>query len=142
MSDEGLRIVVVDDVPDAAESLAMLLRLNGHEVRTAYGGQEALDVVGSYQPDCVLLDLAMPKMRGGDLARRLRQRHGAALVLIAVTGDTDVDVALSPELEHVDHCLRKPLQVAELARMVSLPVAMRAAPRAIAPRALPADNGS
>jgi CheY-like chemotaxis protein len=129
MSDEELRFVVVDDVPDAADSLAMLLRMSGHEVRTAYGGQEALDVVESYQPDCVLLDLAMPKMRGGELARLLRQRHGTALVLIAVTGDSDVDVARSPELAHVDHCLRKPVERAELAKMLSLPAATRAAGR-------------
>jgi DNA-binding response OmpR family regulator len=57
---------------------------------------------------------------GQELARQLRERDDPALVLIAVTGE-DVDVALSPEVQHLDHCLRKPLQLAELAKLPPLP---------------------
>ena len=73
MNDE-LRIVVVDDMPDVADSLATFLQMNGHEVRTAYGGQDALRLVEAWQPHCVLLDLGMPEMSGGELARQLRER--------------------------------------------------------------------
>ena len=125
--DNELRIVVVDDMPDFAESLASFLRLNGHEVYTAYGGREALHMVETHRPHCVLLDLNMPEMSGRELARQLRARHDHALVLVAITAD-DIDVALSPEVQDVDHCLRKPLQMAELAKLLPLPLAARAVP--------------
>jgi two-component system, chemotaxis family, CheB/CheR fusion protein len=126
--DDELRILVVDDVPDVADSLASLLRVNGHLVQTAYGGHEALDLVESFRPDCVLMDLGMPQMSGGELARQLRERHGVGLVLIAITGRDEVDLVLSEETRHFDHCLRKPVQVSELRKMVPLPRIARNAP--------------
>src|SRR5690242_20523939 len=68
-----LRVLVVDDNQDAADSLSMLVNLWGDNARTAYGGMEALAMTLVQQPDVVLLDLSMPKMDGCQVARRLRQ---------------------------------------------------------------------
>lgn len=81
------RILVVDDNRDSAESLAMLLSLSGHEVRTANDGLAALDVARAFRPRVVLLDLGMPRLNGYDAARAIRaEPWGSNLVLIALTG--------------------------------------------------------
>jgi CheY-like chemotaxis protein len=80
-------VLVVDDNRDAADSLALLLQLKGHEVRVALSGAEALRVARTYTPDAVFLDLGMPGMDGYQVARRLRQQPGmAGVVLAALTG--------------------------------------------------------
>src|SRR5262245_39502181 len=66
-----MRILVVDDNRDGAESLSMLLRLAGADVRVAHDGPQALEVFESYQPRVVLLDIGMPGMDGYEVARRL-----------------------------------------------------------------------
>jgi CheY-like chemotaxis protein len=77
----------VDDNRDAADSLALLLKLAGFEVHTAYDGQEAVEAARVFRPGVVLLDLAMPRMNGYEVARRLREEVGLqGLVVIAVTG--------------------------------------------------------
>src|SRR5262249_58907746 len=70
----SLRVLVVDDNSDAADSLAVLLKMSGHEVRAEYSGAAALQTVDKYQPDVVLTDLSMPVMDGLEVAARLRQR--------------------------------------------------------------------
>ena len=72
----GHRLLVVDDNQDAANSLAMLLRLQGHEVRVAYSGMAALEMTKTYTPDVVFLDIGMPGMDGYEVARRMRQQPG------------------------------------------------------------------
>jgi signal transduction histidine kinase/CheY-like chemotaxis protein len=83
-----LRILVVDDVIDAATSLALLLRLWGHEARTAHDGCTALEVARAFRPEVVLLDLALPGgLSGYEVARRLRAEGGSeAVLLVALTG--------------------------------------------------------
>ncbi len=86
-SPSGHRLLVVDDNQDAANSLAMLLRLQGHEVRVAYSGVAALEMTKDYRPDVVFLDIGMPGMDGYEVARRLRQQPGLGdVVLAALTG--------------------------------------------------------
>jgi two-component system CheB/CheR fusion protein len=83
----GRRILVVDDNADAAEALALMLRLSGHEVEMAFDGVEALRVAESFSPEIVLLDLGMPRMNGYDTARSLRATPwGREMTLIALTG--------------------------------------------------------
>ncbi|HKW93824.1 MAG TPA: CHASE3 domain-containing protein [Methylomirabilota bacterium] len=83
----GRHILVVDDEPDSADSLALFLRLRGHDVRTAYDGPSALKEVLSHQPDVIFLDLGLPGMSGYDVARRLRATPGVGAVrLVALTG--------------------------------------------------------
>src|SRR5436190_16833125 len=71
---DRFRILVVDDNEDAADTLAVLLRMWGHDVHTAYSGEDALESALAYRPDCMLLDIRMPGMDGYALARQLRQQ--------------------------------------------------------------------
>jgi len=83
----GLRVVVADDSHDAANSLAMLLRLKGHDVQVAHDGQAALEIARDFRPDVVFLDIGMPRLDGYEVARRLRQSPGLEhVVLAALTG--------------------------------------------------------
>jgi CheY-like chemotaxis protein len=86
---EGLRVLVVDDGRDAADSLGDLLRLRGAEARVAYSGPEALDVLDGWIPVVVLLDLGMPGMDGYRLAREIRARPALDdVALVALSGWT------------------------------------------------------
>jgi CheY-like chemotaxis protein/anti-sigma regulatory factor (Ser/Thr protein kinase) len=83
----GRRVLVVDDNVDAAESIAMYLRLEGHEVKVVINAYHALPAAAVFAPHAVLLDIGLPGISGYEIARRLRQQpaHEAA-VLIALTG--------------------------------------------------------
>jgi len=81
------RILVVDDNQDAAESMAMLLSMTGHEARVELGGQAALNTAVSFLPQAIFCDLGMPGMSGYEFAKRLRQdRRGAKTLLVALSG--------------------------------------------------------
>jgi PAS domain S-box-containing protein len=81
------RILVVDDNCDAADSLAMLLRLLGNNVRTAHDGRQALVVAEAFQPELVLLDIGLPGMNGYEVARQLRALPAQdRAMLVALTG--------------------------------------------------------
>jgi CheY-like chemotaxis protein/two-component sensor histidine kinase len=83
----SLRILIVDDNRDGADSLGMMLRMMGNDTRTAYDGQEGVDVAGEFRPDVILLDIGLPRLNGYEACRRIRgQPWGAGVVLIAVTG--------------------------------------------------------
>jgi signal transduction histidine kinase/DNA-binding NarL/FixJ family response regulator len=98
------RILVADDNADAADTLAELLRSEGHDVVVAYDGAEALDRFEQFQPEAALLDVGMPRLSGLEVARRIRQRaDGTAALLIAVTGwgqDLDRNRALDAGFDH------------------------------------------
>jgi PAS domain S-box-containing protein len=86
-STDVLSVLVVDDNLDSARTLAMLLRLWGHEVYLASDGPSALKLADAYQPDVVLLDIGLPEMDGYEVAQELRKRPGMAkALLIALTG--------------------------------------------------------
>ena len=114
------RVLVVDDNTDAAESLAMLLRLHGHDVRLAPDGPRALAAVGDYTPDIVLLDLSLPGMGGHEVARQLRGRPGCDKALIvALTGSgSDEDRELSLQCG-CDHFLVKPVDWDDIDRLIT-----------------------
>jgi CheY-like chemotaxis protein len=111
----GRRVLVVDDNEDAAESLAALLRLFGHEVHVALDGEQALEIASTMHPQVVLLDLGMPRMDGHEVARRMRAAPwGAAIRIVALSGFGDgSDRARSLEAGCNDH-LVKPVSPAEL----------------------------
>jgi PAS domain S-box-containing protein len=83
----GLRILIVDDNVDAADSIAMLLRMEGHQTRSVNTARAALLAVPDFQPEVVLLDIGLPEMDGYEVARRLRAHNGKHRIrLVAVTG--------------------------------------------------------
>jgi CheY-like chemotaxis protein len=109
MNEDDVRVVVVDDVVDAAEALAAALEISGYKVWIATGGSQALELVERHRPHCVLLDVGMPEMDGFELTRQLRDRYGDDIVLIAVTGREKDDERVSGTFARVDHYLRKPV---------------------------------
>jgi PAS domain S-box-containing protein len=114
------RILLVDDNRDAAETLAMLLELTGHETHIAYDGLEAVETAAKVKPDLVLLDIGLPKMNGYEVARRIRERPwGKNLVLVALTGwGQDEDRLKSREAGFDGHIL-KPVDPEALTRLLA-----------------------
>lgn len=109
------RILIADDNRDSAETLAALLRMEGHEVKAVHDGPVALCAFGELKPDVALLDIGMPGLTGYEVARKMRQASGgAAVTLIAITGwGQDVD----KERAHAagfDHHLTKPVDPQKL----------------------------
>jgi CheY-like chemotaxis protein len=118
MSDDDVRVVVVDDVADAAEALAATLTLSGYKVWIATDGAAALALIEAKQPHCVLLDIGMPGMDGNELTRTLRSRYGDDIVLIAVTGREHDDERVSDTFARVDHYLQKPVDADVLRKLL------------------------
>jgi len=118
----GRRILIADDNQDAADSLALLLKSDGHEVRTAHGGYSALVVASSFQPEVALLDIGMPDLDGYEVARQLRQTSwGKTMRIAALTGwgqDEDKRRALAAGF---DLHMTKPVDLQALERLVSRP---------------------
>jgi CheY-like chemotaxis protein len=116
-----LRVLITDDNVDAAESLAILLRLSGHEVRTAYDGPQALEVAQAFCPQVVFLDVGLPKgMDGYELARRLRrQERLAGAMLVAMTGFGSVDDIDRTRAAGMDHHLTKPTDLNVIQRLLA-----------------------
>ncbi len=114
------RILVADDLPDAARSLAMLCELYGAEVRFALSGEETVTVAESFRPQIVLLDISMPGMSGYDAARAIRRAPwGADMVLIALTGwGRSTDLAQARAAGFDAHLL-KPVEPEALIRTIS-----------------------
>jgi signal transduction histidine kinase len=118
-TDSKRRILIVDDNEDALMSLANLLGLDGHEVRTAANGFLALDAAPAFQPEVAVLDIGMPGLDGYELARRIRaQSWGHSMVLVALTGwGQESDRRRSREAGFDSHWV-KPLDVDNFARYI------------------------
>ena len=114
------RVLVVDDNQDGAESLAMFLQIGGHEVHTAYDGEEAVAAAETFRPEVVLLDIGMPKLNGYEACRRIRNSAwGRDMVLIAQTGwGQEEDKRRTKEAGFDDH-LVKPVDPIALMKMVT-----------------------
>ena len=116
----SLRLLVVDDNVDAAESAAMLLRIAGHQVHLAHTGPNALEAALGYHPDVVLLDIGLPEMNGYEVASRLRQHaESRDMALIAVSGyghESDRDRS---EQAGFDHYMVKPIDWPKLEELLA-----------------------
>jgi DNA-binding response OmpR family regulator len=110
-----LRVLIVDDNQDAADTLALLMKLEGYTVAVANDGSTALAEESTFQPQLVLLDIGMPGMDGYEVARELRARApGKSLVIVAVTGyGQPEDRARAKEAGFSDH-LTKPINPLKL----------------------------
>jgi signal transduction histidine kinase len=115
-----LRVLVVDDNRDAASSLAMLLKIMGNDVRTAYDGEEAVDAAVEFRPDVVLCDIGLPKMNGYEVARTLRQATWSKnMALIAVTGWGQDEDRRKSEEAGFDRHLVKPVDPQALMKLLA-----------------------
>ncbi|QCP54701.1 hybrid sensor histidine kinase/response regulator [Trinickia violacea] len=113
------RILLVDDNADATEALSVLLSLEGHEVKRALCGPEALSIVNSFAPDVALIDISMPGMDGHELARLLRQQTSCAVTkLVALTGYTVAVSEPDGGKGEFDYHLVKPLTLDDLAEVL------------------------
>ena len=107
----GLRLLVVDDNRDAAESCAMLLELSGHLVRTAFNAGQAMEVATVFRPHALLLDIGLPDVTGYELARQIRATPwGQGAILIAVTGWGQEEDRRRAFEAGFDHHLTKPIE--------------------------------
>jgi len=115
-----LRVLVVDDHEDGARSMRRLLSVLGYDVRQAADGLEGLAAAEEFRPDVILLDIAMPKLDGYEVARRLRKEPwGEHMVLIAVTGWGKDSDKLRAADAGFDFHLTKPVDVGELTRALA-----------------------
>jgi PAS domain S-box-containing protein len=113
-----LRVLVVDDNRDAAQGLGHLLQLRGHEVMVAYDGPAALAAAAIASPDLVLLDIGLPGMDGFAVAAQLRAAGHTRATLIAVTGYGREDDLRRSREAGFDHHLLKPIDFAQLQRLI------------------------
>ena len=124
------RLLVVDDNEDAAESLAILLRMQGHDVMTAHDGPSALRVADSFRPALVLMDIGMPSMDGYEVARRIRATPElAGTVLVALTGWGQQEDRRRSIESGFDHHVVKPVDPLTLTQIVGGLAAGVRAPR-------------
>jgi DNA-binding response OmpR family regulator len=106
---EDRRVLVVDDNEDAADSLAMLISVRGDCVRTAYDGEQAVELEESFRPGIVLLDIGLPKMSGYDVARHIRAERGDGVLIIAITGWGQAEDRERAREAGFDHHFTKPV---------------------------------
>jgi CheY-like chemotaxis protein len=118
---EELRIVVVDDVEDAADALALLLRLEGCDVATAKDSFEAVALIEQIKPHAVLLDINMPGIDGYELATLIRHRYNDDIVLVAVTGSDPQLARVADTFAIVDHYFQKPVDAKALRDLLAGP---------------------
>jgi DNA-binding response OmpR family regulator len=110
---------VVDDLRDSTDSLAIMLKLKGHDTQTAYDGLEALQAAATFQPNIVLLDIGLPKMNGSETARSIRKESwGGDMTLIAVTGWGQAEDKRRALEAGFNLHLTKPVEVAALDEML------------------------
>ncbi|HET7669499.1 MAG TPA: ATP-binding protein [Burkholderiales bacterium] len=116
---DPLRVLIVDDNRDSAQTLGMMLRLLGHEVELQYDGPSALAAASKFGPDAVFLDIGMPGMSGYEVCRRLRADGGNGLVVVAQTGWGDEKQRSRSQEAGFDHHLVKPVDLAALKGLLS-----------------------
>jgi len=115
-----MKILVVDDHHDGAESMSALLALQGHEVRVAHDGEAALAAADAFRPDVMLLDIGLPLLSGYEVCRRLREQPwGGQVTVVALTGWGDHDAVMKGEAAGFDRHLVKPVVPQELMALLS-----------------------
>jgi signal transduction histidine kinase/ActR/RegA family two-component response regulator len=113
-----MKVLVVDDNHDAADSLAALLEIDGFDAHAVYDGAMAIEATAESQPDVVILDLGMPGMDGYETARAIRQRPGAErILLLALTGWGQSDARRRTLEAGFDHHLVKPVELEQIVRL-------------------------
>jgi CheY-like chemotaxis protein len=110
----------VDDNADAAESLALFLKLEGHETRIAHDGPAALEAASTYRPEVVLLDIGLPGLNGYEVAKLLRRQAGLdGALLLALTGYGEKEDRRRSEEAGINFHLVKPFEPEQLQRLLA-----------------------
>jgi DNA-binding response OmpR family regulator len=118
---QPLRVLIAEDDRDTVLTLMMLLREEGHEVRSVHTGRNVMGVVRDFDPDAVILDIHLPELSGWEVARTIRARHGLERpMLIGVSGEykQGADRILS-EILGFDHYLLKPYNPNDLLTLLN-----------------------
>jgi len=113
-----LRILVVDDNIDAAESMGLFLEQEGHEIRTANDGVAAVAAADAFRPHLILLDIGLPKMHGHEVAQNIRKDRGNDVIVIALTGWGQEEDRRRSREAGFDYHLTKPVDFDELNRLL------------------------
>jgi PAS domain S-box-containing protein len=114
------RILVADDNRDSAETLQMLLSIDGHDVRLAYDGDQAVEVAGDFDPELIFVDIGMPKRNGYEVAQCLRERYpGRRMRLIALSGWGQIDDKRRAHASGFDRHLTKPVDPEVIKQIVN-----------------------
>jgi CheY-like chemotaxis protein len=113
------RVLIVEDNPDGADSLAVFLRMSGFDVRVAYGGAEGVQTALADPPNAVLCDINMPEVDGFAVAHRLRELLPDPPLLVAVTARREQDLLRPAGEAGFDHYFIKPADPVEIAGLLS-----------------------
>jgi CheY-like chemotaxis protein len=113
------QVLIVEDNPDGADSLAMFLRLSGFDVRVAYSGEEGITAAIAHPPDAVLCDINMPGVDGFAVARRLREELPEPPLLVAVTARQEHELLGPAGQAGFDHYFVKPADPVEIGGLLS-----------------------
>lgn len=114
-----LKILVVDDDRDSADSLALILKYSGYAAETAYNAAAALQLANETRPALVFIDAAMPRTTGFELAKQLRNTPGTAdSVLVCLTGYAGKQYERQAREAGCDHFLVKPGNIGDVLRIV------------------------
>jgi DNA-binding response OmpR family regulator len=115
-----LRILIADDDRDSVLTLVLLLRQEGHDVRGVHSGREVMTAVRDFEPEVVLLDIAMPHLSGWEVARAIREQFGRRVTLIGISGkyNHSADNILS-ETVGFDHYVMKPYDPQALIALIA-----------------------
>ncbi|MCX7609269.1 MAG: response regulator [Anaerolineales bacterium] len=117
---ETKRILCVEDEPEMIDLIRLILARRGYEVKGANGGKEALEMIGTFQPDLILLDLMMPDMDGWEVYQQLKSHESTRTIpVIVVTAKAQsIDRVLGLHIAKVDDYITKPFSPQDLMRSV------------------------
>jgi CheY-like chemotaxis protein len=118
------RVLIADDNRDAAESLAMLLQMEGHEVTVVHDGHEAVAAFERVRPDAALLDIGMPGLNGYEIAQLIRRApYGREVILVAVTGWGQDSDKVQATQAGFNHHFTKPVEPDAITALLARPLA-------------------
>jgi DNA-binding response OmpR family regulator len=109
-----VKVLIIEDIVDCAESLATLLRIAGHDVLIALDGIRGLEIATEFRPAVTILDIGLPRLDGYQVARRLKIRCGNDVVIIGVSGYCQPDDVARGKEAGIDHYWAKPIDPGEL----------------------------
>jgi signal transduction histidine kinase len=113
------RVLVAEDIPDAAEMMRLMIECMGHDVRIAADGTQAVEIAREFKPQIALLDIGMPRMDGYEAARQIRAALGRGVFLVALTGWGQEEDQRRAYAAGFDHHMTKPAEPAVLEALIA-----------------------